>query len=522
MWVRKIIFLIGISVFLFYWNPCLHAEAEKPTEEKPAFELPEVVIIGEDQSRVITGEEREPLIDRPFLEKVEVGLEPVEKLSPLSFLPRRKENIAEFNFGYGTFDSLKTSLSYGRQIKDKSYYLLGIGKYKTDGEFPDRRYNQDNAFLELGFKPGEKLDLKIATSGLLKDYGLSNSPDTQKVDLFSLELGIEGRIGKGSSLGSQFFGQTAHLKNNSKAESEIGGARLQARIGLAERNTLNLEAQLYQEGLKLDGQRRRYSVTSFSLNDEFLLFGRLSVNLGLEYKEKSRPFTSFVYPTGRLSYELIPNFNLWVRYKPEMAVPPFEELYIDNDYTAVNLDLLPQKRRFSLEEGMDYKLSQNFSGGISFFQRRFRNFIALSDDGTIGSWQNISNVYSEGVESSLVYTLGEYLTQNVGYLYERIEDEDRQDEKVPYRPVHSLKVSSRYSYGLLGIDLSVLMQSKRYYNGSDSLPLYWMLETEISCRVTEQFLLFAQGENLLQEKYADRFGYPLDHSKFFGGFRVKW
>jgi hypothetical protein len=49
-----------------------------------------------------------------------------------------------------------------------------------------------------------------------------------------------------------------------------------------------------------------------------------------------------------------------------------------------------------------------------------------------------------------------------------------------------------------------------------------MLEAEISCRITEQLLIFVQGENLLQEKYAERFGYPLDHSKFFGGLKLKF
>ncbi|MEE8180145.1 MAG: TonB-dependent receptor, partial [bacterium] len=304
-------------------------------------------------------------------------------------------------------------------------------------------------------------------------------------------------------------------------KSETGGARLQARIGVGENNLLNLEAQLYQESLKLGGNRRRYLISFISLSDEFLLFDRLWVNLGLEYKKKSKPLTSFLYPTARLSYQLIPNFNLWVKYKPGMTVPLFDELYIDNDYTEVNLDILPQKRRFSLEEGMEYKLSQNLSGNISFFQRRFRNFIALSDDGTIGSWQNISNVFSEGVETFFVYNLADF-SLCLRYVYERTEDEDRPDEKVPYRPIHSLKISSRYSYGALEIDLSVLMQSERYYNRSQSLPFYWMLEAEISCRITEQLLIFVQGENLLQEKYAERFGYPLDHSKFFGGLKLKF
>ncbi len=521
MLIRKRTFFIGILIFLFLWDPCAYAEAEKPTEEKPAFKLPEVVIIGEDQSKVTIDGEREPLIDQPFLKKVELGLEPMAKISPLSFSPQKKENITEFSFAYGSFNTLKTNLSHGRQIRDKGYYLFGIGKYKTDGEFLGRRYNQDNAFLELGFKPAEKLDLKIATSGILKDYRLSNSTITQKVDLFNVELGVEGRIGEGSSLGCQFFGQIANLKNSDKAKSEIGGARLQARIGVRERNLLNLEAQLYQERLKLGGNRRRYLVSFISLSDEFLLFDRLWVNLGMEYKQKSKPFVSFLYPTARLSYQLIPNFNLWVKYKPGMTVPLFDELYIDNDYTEVNLDILPQKRRFSLVEGMEYKLSQNLSGNISFFQRRFRNFIALSDDGTIGSWQNISNVFSEGVEASFVYNLADF-SLRLKYVYERTEDEDRPDEKVPYRPIHSLKISSRYSYGALEIDLSVLMQSERYYNRSDSLPFYWILEAEISCRITEQLLIFVQGENLLQEKYAERFGYPLDHSKFSGGLKLKF
>jgi len=522
MSIKRAIFFIGIPVFLFLWQPGAGAEAEKPTEEKPAFELPEVVIIGEDQSRVTIGAERQPLIDQPFLKKVELGLEPMAKISPLSFPPQRKEGIIEFSFAYGSFDTLRASLSYGRQISDKTYYLLGIGKYKTDGEFPGRRYNQDSAFLEFGFKPGEKLDLKIAASGLLKDYRLSNSAITRKADLFNLELGVEGRIIEGSSVGCQFFGQMANLENNDKAKSEIAGTRLQARIGLTERNLLNLEAQLYQERIRLGGNSRRYLISYISLSDEFLLFDKLWVNLGMEYKEKSKPFTSFFYPTGRISYELIPSFNLWVKYRPEMAIPLFDELYVDSDYTGVNLDLIPQKRKFSLEEGMEYKFNENLYGNISFFQRKFRNFIALSDNGSIGSWQNISNVFSEGVEASFVYSFAENFTQNLRYVYERTEDEDRPDEKVPYRPVHSVKISSLYSYKPLSVVLSVLMQSERYYNRSDSLPFYWTLETEISYRVADQLLLFVQGENLLQEKYADRFGYPLDHSKFLGGVKIKF
>jgi len=551
---------MGISIFLLFWNPGARGEVEKPTEERPAFELPEVVIIGEDQSKVIIGGEWKPLIDQPFLKKVEVGLESAGKLSPLLFPPQRKDlNITEVNFAYGNFNSLKSNLTHGRQIKDKAHYLFSIGKYKTDGEFSGRRYNQDSAFLEIGFKPAKKLELKIATSGLFKDYRLSNSTDTQKVDLFNLELGLERKIGEETSVGGQFFGQEAHLKNGGKAKGDIGGAGLQARIGLAQRNTLNIEAQLYQERISLSGNRRRYLVSFISLTDEFLIFDKLGIHLGMEYKEKSKPFTSFIYPTGRLSYEVIPNFNIWVKYKPELEIPVFNELYIDNDYVGVNLDLLPQKKIFSLEEGMDYKFNQNLSSNISFFQKKFRNFITLSDDGRIGNLENTPNIYSQGIEASFVYSQGVAdfslregvadfslregvadfnlregvadfnLREGVAdfslrlkYVYERIENEDQPDEKVPYKPSHSLKISSHYGYGPLGIELTILMQSERYYNRSYSLPFYLTLGTEISYSIIEQFLFFLQGENLLQEKYAERFGYPLDHSKFLGGFKVKW
>lgn len=516
-----------ISIFFLFCNPWALGEVEKPTEERPAFELPEVVIIGEDQSKLTIGGEWKPLIDQPFLKKVEVGLEEVGKLSPLLFPPLRKDlNITEVNFAYGNFNSLKSSLTHGRQIRDKAHYLFSIGKYKTEGEFPGRRYNQDSAFLELGFKPAKKLELKIATSGLLKDYRLSSSTDTQKVDLFNLELGLERRIGEETSVGCHFFGQEGHLKNSDKAKGDIGGAGFLARIGLGQRNTLNLEAQLYQERLGLGGERRCYLVSFISLTDEFPVFDKLWANLGVEYKEKSKPFTSFIYPVCRLSYEVIPNFSLWVKYKPEMEVSTFNELYINNDYVGVNLDLLPQKKIFALEEGMDYKFNQNLSGNISFFQRKFRNFVALSDDGRIGRLENIAHIYSQGIETSFVYMLtGEGVRDFslcLKYIYEKTEDEDQPDKKVPYMPCHSLKISSHYGYGALGIELSVVMQGERYYNRSDSLPFYCTLGTEISYSITKQFLLFLQGENLLQEKYADRFGYPLDHSKFFAGFKVKW
>ena len=520
--IRKIILFLGISLFLFFLPPCLQGETEKPVEEKPAFELPEVVIIGEDQSRVTIGGERKPLVDQPFLRKVEVGLEPVGKISLLS-LPLGKDiNITEINFGYGRFETLKGGLTHGRQIKDKGHYLLGIGKYKTDGEFSDRHYNIDDAFLEVGFRPGEKLDLKIATSGLLKDYRLSNSTITQKIDLLNLELGAKAKIKEEGSLGCQFFGRIGNLKNDSKASGDIGGLRLQAGIGFGQGNVFNLEAQLYQERLKLDGDRRRYLVSSISLSQEFLLFDKVWANLGVEYKEKSKPFSSLIFPTARFSYELIPNFSLWVRYKPEMIVPSFDELYIANDYVDVNLNLLPEKRKFSLEEGMEYKLGQNLSGSISFFQKKFKNFIAIFDDGRLGNLQNIPKVYSQGVDASFIYILRKNFTQQLRYVYQKTEDEDRPDERVPYTPSHTVRISSHYSYGPLSVLLSALIESERYYNRSESLPLYWTMETEISCNITKQVILYLQGENLLREKYAERFGYPLDHTKFLGGFKVKW
>jgi len=520
--IRKIIPFLGISIFLFFFKPFLWAETEKPVEEKPAFELPEVVIIGEDQSRVTIGGERKALIDQPFLRKVEVGLEPIEKISLLS-LPLGKDiNITEISFGYGRFETLKGSLTHGRQIKDKGHYLLGIGKYKTEGEFSGRHYDLDDAFLEVGLRPGEKLNLKIATSGLLKNYRLSNSTITQEIDLLNLELGAEAKIKEESSLGCQFFGRMGNLKNSSKASGDIGGLRLQAGIGFGQGNSLNLEAQLYQERLKLDGNRRRYLVSSVSLSQEFLLFDKLWANLGIEYKEKSKPFSSLICPQARFSYELIPNFNLWVRYKPEMVVPSFDELYVSNDYVDVNLNLLPQKREFSLEEGMEYKLTQNLSGSISFFQKKFKNFIAISDDGRSGNLQNIPKVYSEGVDASFIYIPGKNFTQQLRYVYQKTEDEDHPEERVPYSPSHTVRISSRYSYGPLSMLLLALIQSERYYNRSESLPSYWTLETEISCSITRQVLLYLQGKNLLQEKYAERFGYSLDHSKFLGGFKVKW
>jgi len=523
MRLREIAIFVGVSIFIVFSKAAIWGEEERPAEEKPAFELPEVVIIGEDQSKVVIGGERKALIDEPFLKKEELGWEPMGKLFPPLYLPQKKYlNITEFSFAYGRFNWLKSNLTHGRQLRDRAYYLLGITKDKIDGEFPGRRYNEDSGFLELGLKPREKIDLKMVATGLFKDYRLSNSAETQKVDKLNLELGVESTIGQKASLGCQFFGQIANLKNSSKARSEIGGAGLEVRFSLAEKNSLNLEAKLYQERLRLGSEGRRYFISSFSLVDEFLLFDRLWVDLGLGYRDKSKPSTSFLYPMARFSYELVPNFNLWVRYRPDLTIPSFDELYIDNDYLGVNLDLLPQKRRFALEEGMEYKFTENLSGSISFYQRKFANFISFSDDGTRGHLDNIPNVYSEGIETSFAYAIGENFVQDLRYVYEETENEDEPDEKVPYRPCHSLRSSSQYAYGPLSMELLISMRSRRYYDRSHSLPFYWTLGTGISYSIAKEFLIFIQGENLLQEKYSERFGYPLDHIKFLGGFKAKW
>ena len=143
-------------------------------------------------------------------------------------------------------------------------------------------YILDRAIFEKTLAHGVKSqggDIKLGrtVTGLIKKDKRTIGLSTTKEDIFAKIIigadGVEGRIGEGSSLGCQFFGQIANLKNSDKAKSEIGGARLQARIGVRERNLLNLEAQLYQERLKLGGNRRRYLISFISLSDEFLLFG---------------------------------------------------------------------------------------------------------------------------------------------------------------------------------------------------------------------------------------------------------
>jgi len=488
-------------------------------EEKGGLDLPELIILGEDLSRVDLLGKGLTLSDRPAVAKFHFLDEIVIDKSSKSFLrfaqPSRARRKNELSLFGGNFDSLGGSIFYATESQKNTWLSLFLNGSKGDDEFENRSYSNGDIQAEFGVIPNRGTSLRFGGEFSGKRYHspffddgefeliervIAFSAGRTISDIMSLELQLEGQKGKFSTDVDRF----------KDVDQTLGRS-----------NILSLRGGVLREVLEDESEEKKYNVRYIEFKNRLLITKCLNLTLGIRRDHDTRLDEDFITGLGNMQFRIIGDILGYVGYAPRLYSPLFRETYYDNDYLGVNYSLLPEKKKFFLEEGIILATDGGLRSQLGFFQYKTEDFIVINDTTSLGEPINIDEVDFLGVKFNSRLKITKNLFKEIDYIFQEESNED--SIRVPYHPRHSLFVRLKYERRFWGGDVSFTTRSKRYYNvDGGSLPSYGIWGIRFVIHPFDGYNLFIKIDNLREKEYSLRYGYPYKGRRYQAGLSVKF
>ncbi len=197
--------------------------------------------------------------------------------------------------------------------------------------------------------------------------------------------------------------------------------------------------------------------------------------------------------------------SVYQLYAPKLVVYGYT-YYIGNE------DLEPEE-----SIGYDIGIEQPFLEnrlviGVAWFFNDIDNYIDY--DYALG-YQNIDEVKTQGIESTISWYPAECFDIQVGYTYTDTEDES--GERLDRRPLHKGTADLNfYPIKNLQINLNALYTGERD-DDDQTLDAYTLINLATSYQLTENLKIFGRVNNLFDEEYEEVSGYgTADISSYVG------
>ncbi len=298
-----------------------------------------------------------------------------------------------------------------------------------------------------------------------------------------------------------------------------------------------------QQGVVGDVRKRRTNL-GYYVQDQFLLTHRLAITGGLRLEDNG----SFGFAaTPRVSLSFLAKRGqegeFWGMTRPKfhfglgIKEPNFIESFSPNFFFRGNPDLKPERTR-SIEAGVEQTLaSDRVRAEVNFFHNRFDDLIAFEivDLNTFeGSFFNIIESQAWGVENVFHILPREDLRFFAGYTYlhstivnsSPFDPVFREGGRLPLRPTHS---------GFAGLTFlsdkwTVSTRATFVGNRADSdfrtelteVDGYTRWDLSGSYRLNHNLELVATFENLLNQEYFEKIGFPALKFHFRSGLRFRF
>ncbi|MFP4068840.1 MAG: TonB-dependent receptor plug domain-containing protein [Opitutales bacterium] len=189
------------------------------------------------------------------------------------------------------------------------------------------------------------------------------------------------------------------------------------------------------------------------------------------------------------------------------APPLAQDLAFDSD---------PESTPLNPEESVSYELGWkqtllegDLGWSVLFFRNEIDELITFNSNTSDAS--NVEEATTEGVEFSLDYSPTETIDFGLAYTYLTAEN-DSEDVRLTYRPRHLLQLTAGYRpIETLRVGGSLVGQFDREGGFSSStfdIEDYVVVGLVADWDLSESWTVFARAENLLDESYAQTYGYP--------------
>lgn len=228
---------------------------------------------------------------------------------------------------------------------------------------------------------------------------------------------------------------------------------------------------------------------------------------------------------GAFAYT-IPRWGARIRgsFGTGIQAPTPSEFSGYNPYTLPNPDLDPERSR-----GWDLGYEQNFfddraTFDLTYFDNKIRDKISLEFDPVTFMFinRNIALARARGVEVGVTFAPVEAVRIRGSYTYTHTEDEETHDDLLR-RPRHVANASLHYRFlPRTSADLHFSYVGNRFDWGSPSATKmndYELVDLRLTHGINDQWQVFVEGKNLLDEEYQEIRGYGTLGRTFYTGVR---
>ena len=512
---REYPIIIWIAMGLISFN--LYGFAATDNFEKPSLQLPEITIYGVDESKAIG--EKETGIPADMGEKARGD---VSSRSEEPFV------ITDITGGYGAYKTGYFDIIHSARFRNFSYFsTLGIKPTSWDRSNSDEITYKSSLGVSLSLD--EVWDLSIGNNFFSKDMELPGHinrpfPDaTRRNDDLRFFIASDKKLLQGERLylkgyfdGSRMEEDTTRTDYSNRFYGidtlyEIGGIDFLLNISQNELIT-------------------KYDLTlaSFHIKDEFQFTDRIKLSLGggVDYQEG---FGARLNPLLGVSWKMDEKTTYTATLMRTFSPHYFDRLYLEDNYAEVNPDVLNPERSWDIELGVDHWFRPGIlKGSLSLSRKEKDDFLIWDDsDDNNGLYKpiNLRKAYFNGLNAGFEYYWNEYVNQYIRYSLTDIHNEDNSVTAVTYYPEDHVEMGFTIKDNkALKVDITGEYVGEQFFNKdtSSTIPDYFIMNSKFSYEIKDYLTIFVIIDNLLNEGYQLREGYPALGRNVLGAARIRF
>lgn len=461
----------------------------------------------------------------------------------------------------GSFATLRGSAGI-RGGNGQLNYSLGLSRMDTDGisaaaardgNREEDGYKNTSLSASLGFTPRKNVDVDLIIRYLNTRADLDNSGGPGGDDpnytadgkqlLFKTQLRLfafEGRWEQKLSFSLTDHDRDYYNPQDDDHPSDLVRSWYDGRIRKIDwqHNFYLKEDNTFTAGFEYEEERAKYHYYSESawgsyeesfpektadtkgyyLQDQ-IAWGSLFATLGMRVDDHSRFGATTTYRIALAYLFEATGTRIKGTLGTGFKAPSLFQLY--STYGDVNLK--PEKSR-----GWDLGVEQYFLGdrvalGITYFRNDFEDLITWKS----GTYRNIREARSEGVECTSSLRFADYLSLRASYTFTEAEDKTT-GQALLRRARNRLGLNANYRFlGKGNVNLNLLYVEKRedlrYVGWTPTrvtLDSYTLLNITVSYDIIPHLQIFGRIDNLLDEEYEEVDGYGTPGRSVYAGIKV--
>ncbi|MFH1860871.1 MAG: TonB-dependent receptor [bacterium] len=537
-------------------TPPASQDTKKPL---PKIEKQDIIITGEDRSKIKHEEQRLPIEKQPGSVNVPaVGVLKTETPEMLS-VPNIMENQAikpsrssikasqtplySFSVLYGSKELLSYDFSHSREVQkgaQRFSYCFGVQREKSDGFhhgtvsspplfgcFSTDGLNGEGViyFKDYSVRTGMSYFSHLSTL----PYGGTQTQENklEKGGFADYDIKIPGgsalNLGINCNKCTLFHADANSVSGYLKFTTPFTANTPPIAIGsiVSHEKVVNREGtSSYDSGYySLYAESRHIRISKVNLDVKVAVDGYII--------SKNRETPSQVDYLIAASYPWKPDVIFQMNVERRLSLPSASDSYVHEDYTSINFELKPQSSTKIRVSGNWY-ISQNVSLSTSVFSENISKYISWGTaSDRLYQPANIGNVKLSGIELRLRHNLTKNLVQSISLINTNRKNQS-DNNVVPYIPDARLMIGLEYADNKnLSVSLDGEYIGKRYAfilpkDKNKELQSYFLVNLTANKQVNDTLSCTFDWENLLGEECEIRDEYYGNPTIVKAGLKLKF